>query len=201
MNRGGVQAVQKLSPFCISNSGWVKNEDNSETKITLRENEDNSRLRRVAMPAVGPLWPPAGRGQTDREHGSEPLKARIRAHGRNGGREVAGRLERSPAACCQGAKAGQQRPRKGHRQPMPMSREALQDLQGPSPADPLPQWRPSPLKQRIGSDSFEQCQHGSFEDCGKHSCCLRSCASIRAAASMPAACATPGWSRMACCGA
>ena len=154
MNRGGVQAVQKLSPFCISNSGWVKNEDNSETKITLCKNEDNSRLRRVAMPAVGPLWPPAGRGQTDREHGSEPLKARIRAHGRNGGREVAGRLERSPAA-----KAGQQRPRKGHRQPMPMSREALQALQGPSPADPLPQWRPSPLKQRIGSDSFEQCQH------------------------------------------
>ena len=51
MNRGGVQAVQKLSPFCISNSGWVKNEDNSETKITLRENEDNSRLRRVAMPS------------------------------------------------------------------------------------------------------------------------------------------------------
>ena len=51
MNRGGVQAVQKLSPFCISNSGWVKNEDNSEKKITLCENEDNSRLRRVAMPS------------------------------------------------------------------------------------------------------------------------------------------------------
>ena len=93
LNRGGVQAVQKLSPFCISNSGWVKNEDNSETKITLRENEDNSRLRRVAMPAVGPLWPPAGRGQTDREHGSEPQQARIRAHGRNGGQEVPHRLE------------------------------------------------------------------------------------------------------------
>ncbi len=136
------------------------------------------------------------RGQTDREHGSEPLKARIRAHGRNGGREVAGRLERSPAA-----KAGQQRPRKGHRQPMPMSREALQDLQRPSPADPLPQWRPSPLKQRIGSDFSEQCQDGSFELCGWHSCCLCRCASIRAAACMPAACATPGWSGMACCGA
>ena len=42
---------------------------------------------------LGPLWPPAGRGQTDREHGSEPLKARIRAHGRNGGQEVPHRLE------------------------------------------------------------------------------------------------------------
>ena len=29
----------------------IQNEDNSETKITLRENEDNSRLRRVAMPS------------------------------------------------------------------------------------------------------------------------------------------------------
>ena len=29
----------------------IQNEDDSETKITLRENEDNSRLRRVAMPS------------------------------------------------------------------------------------------------------------------------------------------------------
>ena len=51
----------------------IQNEDNSETKITLRENEDNSRLRRVAMPS--------GSGEVTRA----PLAAQVEFRGRSFG--------------------------------------------------------------------------------------------------------------------